>query len=92
MADDVVTVKGDRFVLHRMEANESARVWLPLWKTWWKTVDAQTIVRKRKQPPGSEHLLMNVLQRDVVLTGALSGTGHLSDSTRKALKAMVLTK
>ena len=88
MAGVVVTVKGDRFVLHRMEANESARVWLPL----WKTVDAQTIVRKRKQPPGSEQLLMNVMQRDVVLTGALSDTGHLSDSTRKALKAMVLTK
>ena len=88
MAGIVVTAKGDGFVLHRMEANASARVWLPL----WKTVDLQTIVRKKKQPPGSEQLLMNVLQRDVVLTGALSDTGHLSDSTRKALKAMVLTK
>jgi hypothetical protein len=88
MAGIVVTAKGDGFVLHQMEANESARVWLPL----WKTVDSQTIVRKKKQPPGAEQLLMNVLQRDVVLTGALSDTGHLSDSTRKALNAMVLTK
>ena len=44
MAGVVVTVKGDRLFVHRMEANESARVWLPL----WKTVDEQTIVRKRE--------------------------------------------
>ena len=47
---------------------------------------------REKQPPGAEQLLMNVMQRDVLLTGAVSDTGHLSDSTRKALKAMVLTK
>ena len=73
--------------MQRMESNDTARVWLPL----WQSVDEKTVIRKRKQPTGAEPLTMIVKQADVMLVGKLSATGHLTDETRKALKAMVLT-
>ena len=85
-AGKVTAVKGDKLTVQRMESNDTARVWLPL----WQTVDEQTIIRKKKQPAGAEQLLMTVKQTDVLLTGEVSETGHLADKTRKALKAMML--
>jgi hypothetical protein len=82
----VVSTDGDKLTVQRMESNDSARVWLPL----WQTVDEQTIIRKRKQPVGSEPLLMIVRSADVLLTGGVSTTGHLTQELRKALKAMLL--
>ena len=73
--------------VQRMESNDTARVWLPL----WQLVDEKTVIRKRKQPTGAEPLTMNVKQADVLLTGKLLDAGHLAVETRKALKAMVLT-
>ena len=73
--------------MQRMESNDTARVWLPL----WQSVDEKTVIRKRKQPTGAEPLKVMVKQTDVLLAGKLSATGHLADETRKALKAMVLT-
>ena len=51
---------------------------------------SETLIRKRKQPSGAEPLTMTVQQKDVLLTGKISVTGHLADETRKALKAMML--
>ena len=86
-AGRVIHTKGDEITVQRMEPNDSARVWLPL----WRTIDERTIVRKQKQPVGSEPLLMIVRRADILLTGKISSTGHLSADLRKALKAMLLT-
>ena len=86
-AGTVMMTKGGRLTVQRMESNDTARVWLPL----WQSVDEKTVIRKRKQPTGAEPLTMIVKQADVMLVGKLSATGHLTDETRKALKAMVLT-
>ena len=85
-AGQVVGTAGDVLTVQRMEANDSARVWLPL----WQTIDDQTIIRKKKQPVGDEPLLMIVRRADVLLTGGVSTTGHLTQDLRKALKAMML--
>ena len=87
-AGQVVSAVGDEITVPRMESNDSARVWLPL----WQTVDERTIIRKKKQPVGSEPLLMLVRRADVLLTGGVSTTGHLTHDLRKALKAMLLAK
>jgi hypothetical protein len=85
-AGQIVGTAGEVITVQRMESNDSARVWLPL----WRTVDEQTIIRKRKQPVGAEPLLMTVRRADVLLTGGVSTTGHLTQDLRKALKAMLL--
>ena len=85
-AGQVVSAAGDKITVQRMESNDSARVWLPL----WQTVDERTIIRKKKQPIGSEPLLMIVRRADNLLTGGVSTTGHLTQDLRKALKAMLL--
>ena len=82
----VLTVKGSELIVHRLEPNESVRVWLPL----WRSVDDETLIRKKKQPSGAEPLTITVQQKDVLLTGTISVTGHLAEETRKALKAMML--
>ena len=82
----VLAVKGGKMTVQRMDPNDSVRVWLPL----WKSIDDETLIRKRKQPSGAEPLTMTVHQKDVLLTGKISATGHLADETRKALKAMML--
>ena len=84
-AGQVMSAAGDKITVQRMESNDSARVWLPL----WQTVDERTIIRK-KQPIESEPLLMIVRCTDTLLTGGVSTTGHLTQDLRKALKAMLL--
>ena len=83
----VMKAKEGSMTVQRMESNDTARVWLPL----WQSIDAKAVIMKRKQPTGAEPLTMNVKQADVLLTGKLSDAGHLADETRKALKAMVPT-
>ena len=82
-ADQIVSAVGDNITVQRMDSNDSARVCLPL----WQTVDERTIIRKKKQPIGSEPLLMIVRCTDILLTGGVSTSGHLTQDLRKALKA-----
>ena len=84
----VVSTVGDEITVQRVESNDSAKVWLSL----WQTVDERTMFRKMKQPVGSEPLLMLVRCADILLTGGVSTTGHLTHELRKALKAMLLAK
>ena len=80
-----VKTEEGRAIVREYEANEKLTVWLPRWTTC-----DQVAIRAVNSPAGAEARHKQIKLSAIQLTGELTATGRLSESTRSAAAAMVL--
>ena len=80
-----VAAEEGRAIVREYKANEKLTVWLPRWTTC-----DQVAIRAVNSPAGAEARHKQIKLSAIQLTGELTATGRLSESTRSAAAAMVL--